>query len=136
MASNDQVPCRLPYAIVTKLVELVGWKRFELNKVMRFHGVTEETFNSILRRSLCMEFKSTFVDETEFRQRVSQGKGPWSHGVFLRDPALTDFLRSGPAIASSLTNCMAAYSNTVRRTAGSSSRTTSSVEAIEALPGR
>ena len=42
--SADPVPCRMPYAIVTKLVELTGWKRFELNKVMRFTGVTEDTF--------------------------------------------------------------------------------------------
>ena len=40
--SADPVPCRLPYAIVTKLVELVGLKRFELNKVMRFTGVSED----------------------------------------------------------------------------------------------
>ena len=28
--SGDPVPARMPYAIQTKLVELEGWKRFEL----------------------------------------------------------------------------------------------------------
>jgi len=40
--SADPVPCRMPYAIVTKLVELMGWKRFELNKFLRFCGVDED----------------------------------------------------------------------------------------------
>jgi len=39
-----QVACRPPYAIETKKVELSGWKRFELNKLIRFVGVNEECF--------------------------------------------------------------------------------------------
>ena len=42
--SADPVPGRLPYSIVTRLIELVGWKRFETNRVMRFSGITEEIF--------------------------------------------------------------------------------------------
>ena len=65
--SADPVACRMPYAIVTKLVELTGWKRYELNKVMKFQGLSEESFPSLLRRSLCIEFKSTFIDAEEFQ---------------------------------------------------------------------
>jgi hypothetical protein len=36
--SADKVPERLPYAIQTALVELRGWKRFELNSVPKLPG--------------------------------------------------------------------------------------------------
>ena len=36
--SADEVPERLPYAIQTALVELRGWKRFELNALPKFLG--------------------------------------------------------------------------------------------------
>ena len=36
--SADKVPERLPYAIQTALVELRGWKRFELNALPKFLG--------------------------------------------------------------------------------------------------
>ena len=47
--SADPVPCRLPYAVVTKMVSFVGWKRLEMNEMLKFNGVTEGTFPSILR---------------------------------------------------------------------------------------
>lgn len=36
--SADKVPERLPFAIHTALVELRGWKRFELNSVPKLLG--------------------------------------------------------------------------------------------------
>ena len=37
--SADKVPERLPYAIDTALVELRGWKRFELNQYPKSLGM-------------------------------------------------------------------------------------------------
>lgn len=42
MPFHCEVACRPPYAIDTKKVELTGWKRFEMNNLMRFSGVTED----------------------------------------------------------------------------------------------
>ena len=50
--SGDPVAARLPYAILTKMATCVGWKRFEVNATMKFHGITDATFPSIMRRSL------------------------------------------------------------------------------------
>ena len=36
--SDDPVPARMPYAIITKQIELVGWKRPEPNSVAKFQG--------------------------------------------------------------------------------------------------
>ena len=42
--SGDPVAARLPHAIIiTKMVTFRGWKRFEMNETMKFHGVTEAT---------------------------------------------------------------------------------------------
>jgi len=38
---NIKVPERLPYAILTRLVELLGWKRFEMNHPPKFTAVSE-----------------------------------------------------------------------------------------------
>ena len=50
--SGDPVAARLPCVILTKMVTFVGWKRFEMNATMKFDGITEATFPSIMRRSL------------------------------------------------------------------------------------
>ncbi len=51
MASADLIFGRLPYQILTKKICLVGWKRMELNRLIRFIGVREHEFNPIYRRS-------------------------------------------------------------------------------------
>jgi hypothetical protein len=52
---------RKPYGITTKMYEIVGWKRLELNRAMQFCGVTESNFPSILRRSLIWKPRARFV---------------------------------------------------------------------------
>lgn len=42
--SADPVACRLPYAVLTHMVPLVGWKRYEMNDTLRFAGTSEDTF--------------------------------------------------------------------------------------------
>ena len=36
--SGDPVAARLPCAILTKMVTRSGWKRFEMNETLKFHG--------------------------------------------------------------------------------------------------
>ncbi len=97
--SADPIPARLPYGIVTKLVELPGWKRLELNSLVKFSGVTDSNFNSILRRGWVMTYKARFMErdylETSYPNHAADG-------VFPRDLYLKEFLRSGPAIAATL----------------------------------
>ena len=66
--SGDPVAARLPNAILTKMVTLRGWKRFELNDIMKFHGVSEATFHSIMRRSLVINCKGRFVSAERLAQ--------------------------------------------------------------------
>ncbi len=96
--SADPVAARLPYGIITKLVELIGWKRMELNKIIKFVGVTDMSFNSIMRRSWVCCLKGKFVSKS-----VLDGIPDASErGIFLRDPSLKDFLKSGPAARATL----------------------------------
>ena len=100
--SADPVPARLPYAIVTRLLEITGWKRFETNKVMQFQGVSTDTFNSIWRRSLVIEFKGRFYDLTNIMTKYGSLEKAARQGVFPRDPTMKDFLRSPAGIGASL----------------------------------
>ena len=59
--SADGIPGRKPYGLSTHMLELIGWKRLELNKMLRFAGVTEQNFNSILRRAFVWRAKAIFL---------------------------------------------------------------------------
>ena len=44
MASADGMAGRRPYGIITRMFDLMGWKRHELNRMMTISGVTEKNF--------------------------------------------------------------------------------------------
>lgn len=48
-ATGEGISGRMPYAILTKLIKIIGWKRMEVNKLIRFEDVVEENFESIMR---------------------------------------------------------------------------------------
>ena len=73
--NGDLVAARLPYAILTKMVTFSGWKGFEMNEFLKFHGVTEMTFPSSVRRSLIINCKGSFVSA----QRLGSLPGVLSH---------------------------------------------------------
>jgi len=60
--SADGIAGRKPYGFTTRMLQCEGWKRLEVNKLIRFVGVTEENFNSILRRALVWKPKARFYD--------------------------------------------------------------------------
>ncbi len=90
---------RRPYGISTKMLELIGWTRFELNRVLRFQGVTEQNFQSILRRSFVWKPKARFFDPSFLDAHYPNHA---DDGVFKKDAPLNKFLVSGPAIAAGL----------------------------------
>ena len=99
--SADAVSCRLPYAVLTKQVQLVGLKRFEMNQTPRFRAASEANFNSIERRSLVVELRGEFLSENELQAAFPQG-GAEAQGVFVKDPSLKAFLTSSGAVCAFL----------------------------------
>ncbi|CAE8584402.1 unnamed protein product [Polarella glacialis] len=97
--SADGIPGRKPYGLQTRMLELIGWKRLELNKMLRFGSVTESNFNSILRRCFVWKPKARFWDRDYLKNNY-----PDSHldGIFPKCAELRTFLVSPAAIAASL----------------------------------
>ena len=93
--SGDPVAMRLLYSIITKMEALVGWKRYECNILPTFQGVTENNFESVMRRMWVMQMRATFVDQRQY----ATIQDPESKGVFLKDPTARDFIVSEPAKA-------------------------------------
>jgi hypothetical protein len=92
--SADPIAMRMLYSIVTRMVELVGLKRFEMNKLPDFGVIDNAVFNSILRRSLVIKHESRFVEQ-DVLDKVA---GAAAKGIFLKDPTAKDFVRSGGAV--------------------------------------
>jgi hypothetical protein len=84
--SGDPIAMRLLYSIITKMVALIGWKRFECNILPLFSGVTEANFNSVMRRSWVMQMLATFVD----RATLATIPDAEQKGIFLKDPTAKD----------------------------------------------
>jgi hypothetical protein len=60
--SGDGVAGRKPYGIMTRMLQIIGWKRIELNRLLRFSSVSESNFPSIMRRSFVWKPKARFLD--------------------------------------------------------------------------
>ena len=99
--SADPVSCRLPYAVVTKQIQLEGLKRFEMNQPPRFTSTGEGAFNSILRRSLVVELRGNFLTQGEIDALFPDG-GAEEAGYFVKDPTLKEFLTSPGAVGAFL----------------------------------
>jgi hypothetical protein len=96
---GDQIAGRKPYGIMTRMLQIIGWKRIELNRLLRFSGVTESNFPSILRRSFVWKPKARLLDPTYLQAHYPEHE---KDGVFAKNAKLRDFLVSGPAIAAGL----------------------------------
>ena len=91
--SADPIAARLPYGIVTHLVSLYGWKRLELNKLIKFTGVTLPSVDSIHRRTWVVILKAKFLSP----ELVATIPNASDQGIFCKDPKLKDVLKSAPA---------------------------------------
>ena len=97
--SADGIAGRRPYGIITRMIELVGWKRYELNRLMRFAGVTEKNFDSIFRRSCVWLPQARFIEESIIKNKFTDANAA---GYFRKDDSLKKFLSSGPCVAAAL----------------------------------
>ncbi|CAE6926624.1 ABCB1 [Symbiodinium sp. CCMP2592] len=97
--SADGIAGRRPYGMVTRMIELVGWKRLEVNNMMKFVGVSEINFQFVLRRSFVWMPRARFIDSKIIDTCFPDAK---ESGYFAKDDALKSFLRSGPCIAAAL----------------------------------
>ena len=87
---------RMPYAILTKLFKVMGWKRIEVNKLVKYSGITMHNYESILRRNLIVKIMARFFDEAYLKKYMPDHA---EYGIFARDPSAKDFAVSGPAVA-------------------------------------
>ena len=62
-ATGEGIRGRLPYAIVTRMIRLFGWKRLEVNSLFDLEEVTEKDFESIFRRSSVIKIFSRLFDK-------------------------------------------------------------------------
>jgi hypothetical protein len=90
---------RKPYGITTRMLEIIGWKRVEVNRLMKFGGVTELNFQSILRRSFVWKPQARFLDSKFLELHYPNHA---ADGVFAKKPLLKSFLSTGPACAAGL----------------------------------
>ena len=68
----------------------------------KFQGVIEETFNSMLRRSLVVCFKGRFYTEEHVLQRYGSVQAAAKSGAFIRDPSLKEFLKEDRTVGASV----------------------------------
>ena len=71
----DPVAQQGRYSKPTLMVELKGWKRFELNGMMVFAGVAEDSFYAVLRRghvTMC----TAHVLDAQIHRRTRLGLTP------------------------------------------------------------
>ena len=73
ICSADGIAGRLPYAIITRMFHMIGWKRFELNHMPDLHGVKGQDLASIIRRSVVLKFRAKF-----FPKMCLQKVPPWA----------------------------------------------------------
>ena len=97
--SADGIAGRRPYGMQTRMIELVGWKRYELNRFLKFQGVSEQNLPSILRRCMVWKPMARFIEESIICDVYPDAN---LDGYFSKDDTLKDFLRSGPAVAAAL----------------------------------
>ena len=97
--SGDGIAGRKPYGYTTRMFQIVGWKRLEVNKMMKFVGIDDSNFQSVFRRSLVWKPKARFYHNTLLQNLHDDHE---SDGVFLADPSLKQFLASQPASAAGL----------------------------------
>ena len=65
------------------MIELCGWKRMEVNRLMLLKGVTEQNFPSILRRSFLWKPLARFVAQNFLDEHYPDAE---LDGCFPKDP--------------------------------------------------
>ena len=98
-ATGDGIFGRLPYQVLTKVINLVGWKRMETNRLPTFDGVTEGSYNSLYRRWCHIQHAGKFFDKKYITKNMEEGK-TW--GYFEKRHDLKYFMQAKPATLAEL----------------------------------
>ena len=61
-ARVENFSSRLPYAVFTRLSQIVGWTRIELNKLFTFDCISEQSMEPIIRRFAVLQTAAEFFD--------------------------------------------------------------------------
>lgn len=84
--SGEGLRGRLPYAILTRMIRLIGWVRIEVNSLLAFNDLTEDEFESIMRRSAVIKIAARLSDRQYLEANFPSHA---EYGIFARDPAFT-----------------------------------------------
>ena len=96
LCSAEGLRARLPYAVITRMLRLIGWKKMEVNSIIEFADVTEGEFESIIRRACIFKIYSRFFDKDYLSAHFPNHE---RYGVFARKPHLQQAFRSLPYAA-------------------------------------
>ena len=66
--SGEGIAGRKPYGMQTRMIRCIAWKRMEANRALEIQGVSEDDFNSILRRGFVWRIKPQFEERTVIDQ--------------------------------------------------------------------
>ena len=91
--SGDGIMGRKPYGYSTRMFQMIGWTRLEVNRMMTFVGVSNHNFNSLFRRSFVWKAKARFVHRKFLTKYPEHEKD----GIFEADPSLNKFLTTSQA---------------------------------------
>ena len=96
--SGDGIMGRKPYGYTTRMWQIVGWKRLEMNRMMNFAGVSVSNFNSMFRRGFVWKAKARFIHQKFLCNYLDHEKD----GIFAADPSLNKFLATSQASVAGL----------------------------------
>ncbi|CAK0856925.1 unnamed protein product, partial [Prorocentrum cordatum] len=84
--SGEGLRGRLPYAVLTRMVRLIGWVKLEVNSMLAFSDLTEQEFESIMRRSCVIKIAARLFDKQYLGAHFPEHE---EYGTFARDPSFT-----------------------------------------------
>ncbi|CAK0911900.1 unnamed protein product, partial [Prorocentrum cordatum] len=82
--SGEGLRRRPPYAVLTRMIRLLGWVKREVNSTLAFSDFTEQEFESIMRRSCVIEIAARLFDKQYLGARFPDRE---ECGIFARDPS-------------------------------------------------
>ena len=84
--SGEGLRGRLPYAVLTRMIRLLGWVKLEVNSMLAFNDLTEQEFESIMRRSCVIKIAARLFDKQYLDAHFPDHE---EYGIFARDPSFT-----------------------------------------------
>eukprot|EP00973_Karenia_brevis_P036526 5035764-Karenia_brevis.AAC.1 len=91
--TREGVTGRLPYAILTRLFCIIGWKRIECNRLFKFDEITESNYESIFRRCAVVRILARFFEPAFLERNLPDHE---KCGIFKREDDAKDSLTSEP----------------------------------------